>query len=62
MTKDESKLAKQLDHRLQEQARQATSSFYRSETKAENLNIVIHTRARTHSQTIQRAQFFTGDA
>lgn len=60
MTPQESKLAKELEQRLQEHALQ-TKKGYRSETKTDRLDIV-RTPLRIHQQMIQRAQFYTGDA
>jgi len=62
MTTQESKLAKELEHRLQEHALQNKKGIYRSEIKADGLENIARTPLRIHQQMIQRAQFYTGDA
>lgn len=62
MTTQESKLAQELEHRLQEHALKAKKSVYRSEMKAEGLDNLVRNPLRIHQQMIQRAQFYTGDA
>jgi|HubBroStandDraft_3_1064219.scaffolds.fasta_scaffold2398702_1 hypothetical protein len=62
MTTQESKLAKKLENRLQEIALDAKKTIYRSDIKSESLNNMARTSLRLHQQTIQRAQYYTGDA
>lgn len=62
MTTQESKLAKELERRLQNHALQDKNKIFNSEIKAESLNTIVRTPLRIHHQTIQRAQFYTGDA
>lgn len=61
MTTQESKLAKKLEHRLQEIALETKKNIYRSEVKSE-VNNMVRTSLRLHQQTIPRAQYYTGDA
>jgi hypothetical protein len=60
MTTRESKLAEELERRLQEHALQTKKSVYRSEIKADGN--IVRTPLRIHPQMIQRAQVYTGDA
>ncbi|HEX3625787.1 MAG TPA: hypothetical protein VH280_10220 [Verrucomicrobiae bacterium] len=62
MTTQESKLAKELESRLQEHALKTKQGTYRSELKNEGLENIVRTPLRIHQHMIQRAQFYTGDA
>lgn len=62
MTTQESKLAKELERRLQEHAMQTKQGIYRSDIKTEGLENIVRAPLRIHPQMIQRAQFYTGDA
>lgn len=59
MTTQESKLVEKLERRLQENAVQKNDKTYRQGVKEEGLH---RTPLRIPQQTIQRAQFYTGDA
>lgn len=62
MTTQESKLAKELERRLQEHALETKKGIYGSEVKTERVGTIIRSPLRIHHQMIQRAQFYTGDA
>jgi hypothetical protein len=62
MTTQESKLAKELERRLQDHALQSKKGIYRPEIKAEGLENLVRIPLRIHQQMIQRAQHYTGDA
>jgi hypothetical protein len=62
MTTQESKLAKELDRRLQEYALQNKNKICLSEIRTESMDNRVRTPLRIHQHSIQRAQFYTGDA
>ncbi|HEV2318805.1 MAG TPA: hypothetical protein VGV18_03590 [Verrucomicrobiae bacterium] len=62
MTIQESKLAQELERRLQERAAQKKNQIYPSEIKTEGLDTIVRTPVRIHQHMIQRAQYYTGDA
>lgn len=62
MTTQESKLAKELERRLQEHAVESKNGIYRTEIKADSADDIVRVPLRIHQQMIQRAQFYTGDA
>ncbi|HXC37169.1 MAG TPA: hypothetical protein VNV43_14930 [Candidatus Acidoferrales bacterium] len=62
MTTQESKLAKELERRLQDHALQNKNKVFSSEIKPKTMDGIVRTPLRVHHQIIQRAQFYTGDA
>jgi len=62
MTTQESKLAKELERRLQDHALQNKNKVFSSEIKPETMDSIVRTPLRIPHQMIQRAQFYTGDA
>jgi hypothetical protein len=62
MTKQESKLAKKLDHQLQERVLPNKKNISRPKNEDKDIEVSIKVPTRIRQQRIQRAQSYSGDA